>query len=372
MGETREIVKAEDLEKFLSPDTMFKVLAGDISALDGKQKVEYVLGVCKSLGLNPATKPFEFMNLKGKLTLYAKKDAAEQLRKIHGVSLRIVAREIMDDIYIVTASATDSQGKVDESTGCVSIANLRGEDKANAMMKAETKAKRRVTLSICGLGMLDETEVESIPGAFKEAVPATPKPLKRAPAPVEVVNETTGEVVDPEPPPPEVMDAHYEEMPPEDILPGEEAVTELPDWTYLKEEGKKPGMRERIEAYSMKKYGIPVTQVNESQLAEIASKVRNMAKLATPATPPAHPAPKTIDTMTGEELQTHLFDTVFSDDKLVAQLNNWTQNKYKKNYNELTDLLELREAAKYAEKLATAMNTPAPAPKRGRPPKEGA
>src|SRR6185312_3719783 len=32
-------------------------------------------------------------------------------------------------------------------------------------MKAETKAKRRVTLSICGLGMLDETEVDSIPDA---------------------------------------------------------------------------------------------------------------------------------------------------------------------------------------------------------------
>ena len=30
-------------------------------------------------------------------------------------------------------------------------------------MKAETKAKRRVTLSICGLGMLDETEVETVP-----------------------------------------------------------------------------------------------------------------------------------------------------------------------------------------------------------------
>jgi hypothetical protein len=33
----------------------------------------------------------------------------------------------------------------------------------NALMKAVTKAKRRVTLSICGLGMLDETEVETIP-----------------------------------------------------------------------------------------------------------------------------------------------------------------------------------------------------------------
>jgi hypothetical protein len=36
---------------------------------------------------------------------------------------------------------------------------------ANALMKAETKSKRRVTLSICGLGFLDETEADSIPGA---------------------------------------------------------------------------------------------------------------------------------------------------------------------------------------------------------------
>ena len=32
-------------------------------------------------------------------------------------------------------------------------------------MKAETKAKRRATLSIVGLGLLDETETETIPGA---------------------------------------------------------------------------------------------------------------------------------------------------------------------------------------------------------------
>ena len=33
----------------------------------------------------------------------------------------------------------------------------------NALSKAVTKAKRRATLSICGLGMLDETEIASIP-----------------------------------------------------------------------------------------------------------------------------------------------------------------------------------------------------------------
>jgi len=47
----------------------------------------------------------------------------------------------------------------------VNIENLKGEARSNAMMKAETKAKRRVTLSICGLGMLDESETDSIPGA---------------------------------------------------------------------------------------------------------------------------------------------------------------------------------------------------------------
>jgi hypothetical protein len=52
---------------------------------------------------------------------------------------------------------------------------------ANALMKAETKAKRRVTLSICGLGMLDESEVESIPGAAVEPL-ALPAPVVAAPA----------------------------------------------------------------------------------------------------------------------------------------------------------------------------------------------
>jgi len=41
---------------------------------------------------------------------------------------------------------------------------MRG-DFGNAVMKAVTKAKRRLTLSLCGLGWLDETEVDSIPEA---------------------------------------------------------------------------------------------------------------------------------------------------------------------------------------------------------------
>jgi hypothetical protein len=48
---------------------------------------------------------------------------------------------------------------------------------ANALMKAETKAKRRATLSICGLGMLDETEVEDIQGAQQTLPKKDAKPI---------------------------------------------------------------------------------------------------------------------------------------------------------------------------------------------------
>lgn len=141
------------------------LILGDLSKLNTDQRLSYYKSVCESVGLNPLTKPFDYINLNGKLVLYAKRDATDQLRKIHGVSIKITAREKIEDIYIVTALATDKTGRFDESTGAVNVSGLKGDNLANAFLKAETKAKRRVTLSLCGLGLLDETEVHSIPDA---------------------------------------------------------------------------------------------------------------------------------------------------------------------------------------------------------------
>jgi copper chaperone CopZ len=141
------------------------VVQGDLSKLDPAQRVLYYRKVCESAGLNPFTKPFEYIVLNGKLTLYAKKDATEQLRKINGISIESLETVLMEDLYIVKAYARSKDGRTDAATGAVTIGHLKGDAKANAIMKAETKAKRRVTLSISGLGWVDETEVESIPGA---------------------------------------------------------------------------------------------------------------------------------------------------------------------------------------------------------------
>lgn len=141
------------------------VVEGDLSRLSPAERMAYYRSVCESLGLNPITRPFEYVLLQGKLTLYARKDAAEQLRAIRGISVTITDRQRIEDVYIVTARATDKAGRVDESTGAVPIGGLKGADLANAFMKAETKSKRRVTLSIAGLGFLDETELETIKDA---------------------------------------------------------------------------------------------------------------------------------------------------------------------------------------------------------------
>ena len=141
------------------------ILAGDLKDLRPAERLAYYNRVCESLGLNPLTQPFAYLVLSGKMTLYARKDAAEQLRSVREIGLVIKSRELIDGMYVVTASARTPKGREDEATGVVDIANLQGEAKANAMMKAETKAKRRVTLSICGLGLMDETEVETTEGA---------------------------------------------------------------------------------------------------------------------------------------------------------------------------------------------------------------
>lgn len=142
------------------------VSSGDLSGLNDRQKTAYFLHLCQSLGLNPATAPLEFLRLNGRLVLYAKRTATDQLRSIHGVSL-IERPVIEDDGEYITAyvGVRDREGRVDYEIGSVYAGNAGGEARSNATMKALTKAKRRATLSICGLGMLDESEVGSVPGA---------------------------------------------------------------------------------------------------------------------------------------------------------------------------------------------------------------
>jgi len=155
-----------------SPGVLERALiSGDLSGLSESQRLEYYRAVCESLGLNPLTRPFEYLRLNGRLVLYATRAAADQLRSIHGISILDAQIERQDDLITVTVRGRNRDGREDVEVGVVSVAGLRGEALANAQMKALTKAKRRLTLSLAGLGWLDETEAETIPGAQRVSEP---------------------------------------------------------------------------------------------------------------------------------------------------------------------------------------------------------
>lgn len=167
----------------VSAETLELVLAkGDLSQLTAAQRLEYYTRVCKTLGLNPLTRPFRYMNFQGQTLLYATKDCTDQLRSLRKVNVRIVDKTLDGDLFMVTAQAKLPDGRSDEDVGAVSLTRLYGDQRANAIMRAMTKAKRRVTLSLCGLGLLDESELESMNGAQTfdaEEAPPPPVPMPR-------------------------------------------------------------------------------------------------------------------------------------------------------------------------------------------------
>jgi hypothetical protein len=165
------------------------VLNNDLAGLTPAQRVSFYMNVCKSLGLNYLTQPFGLISFEGKTMMYAKRDCTDQLRKIHRVNIEDMQTKSENGLLIVTVKGMDQTGRRDVSTGVIPLRvkarkwsndakgpgkggyieldnyiDLEGKDLANAIMKAETKAKRRLTLSLVGLGIPDESELETMQG----------------------------------------------------------------------------------------------------------------------------------------------------------------------------------------------------------------
>ena len=154
------------------------IIEGDLEKLSSAERMEYYEKVCDSLGLNPLTRPFDYIKLSGKLTLYAKKDATEQLAKMHHVSIKLQSGRSIEGGYLVQATASTEYRSVD-ATGAVPTESLKGESKA--------------VLRLVGLGWLDETEVAAVPDAVQVVVdPATGEIVPPASAPSSTGEQAAG------------------------------------------------------------------------------------------------------------------------------------------------------------------------------------
>lgn len=181
------------------------VTRGDTSGLTAAERARHYLHVCGSLGLNPQTQPFAYLKLNGKEVLYATRGATDQLAAMHRLNREIIDGPRVIDlagtklVYAV-CRATHPNGRVETA-----VATVPFVDPVNVLMKAETKCKRRATLSILGLGLLDEMEIETIPANAQE--PAGGVDLSA------IAAQQRAEVP---PPPPPVDEVH---LPPADAPP---------------------------------------------------------------------------------------------------------------------------------------------------------
>jgi hypothetical protein len=139
------------------------VIRGDMSGLNPLDRARHYVHMCESLGLNPASQPFAYLRLNGKEVLYATRGATDQLAAMARLTRKIIdGPKIVDlagtKLVIAVCEATHPNGRVETATATVPLI-----DPVNVLMKCETKAKRRATLSILGLGVLDEMELDTIP-----------------------------------------------------------------------------------------------------------------------------------------------------------------------------------------------------------------
>lgn len=155
---------------------------GDLSKLSAQERNSYYCALCAAVGLSPLARPFQYIVLDKKLVLYPDKNFAEQARKAQRISVTSIERRTEDGIHFVTVKGSTPGGRKDEAMAAIALTKdegewiekrdgsgsyfkkngnvtpLNGTDKANAMMKCETKAKRRLTLSLTGLSFLDQGE----------------------------------------------------------------------------------------------------------------------------------------------------------------------------------------------------------------------
>jgi uncharacterized phage infection (PIP) family protein YhgE len=153
-------------------DKINELLAsGNIDQFSPKEKLEYINRICEATGLNPLTRPFDYLRFQGRTVLYANKGCADQLRKINNISIQVTDKKIEEGVLFITVEGKDSSGRVDTDIGALPVGTLKGDQLANAVMKCLTKAKRRLTLSMCGLGILDESEFDTMTEVIKDARP---------------------------------------------------------------------------------------------------------------------------------------------------------------------------------------------------------
>lgn len=144
-------------------------MTGNLKALSNDERWQYYLAMCIHLDLDPVSRPFDWIDQEGRLTLYPNANCASQLADKMGLSFPEYKAETIGEVYIFRVKAV-ADGRECWATGAVPMGKS-ADQIARAIKKAETQAKRRAALSMGGLALTESDEIQEIGGVvFEQAI----------------------------------------------------------------------------------------------------------------------------------------------------------------------------------------------------------
>ena len=142
----KDYVLKQEIQEVLTRD------GGKCDNLTKDQQAEYKKFLCAKIGVSPTLQPVDLIPTKNGLRPYLNKGASELIRDTRKISITGLEVAEQNGMFVVTCKVRGANGRIDCDMG----ACPKGTEPHNALMKAVTKAKRRATLSMCGLGAIIE------------------------------------------------------------------------------------------------------------------------------------------------------------------------------------------------------------------------
>jgi hypothetical protein len=158
------------------PAVIDQLIRGDVSSVPREALLRYIYTFCERVGVSPLAVPFSLMKTQRGMQLVANRNFYDAVASKYSVSRECVGEGFFEGtkLYFTRYRATTPDGRVTEDMALVDTAGLNGNDLANAIMKAHTKGRNRVTRAHLGFPFPDETEAETVPGASVVSIEDVP------------------------------------------------------------------------------------------------------------------------------------------------------------------------------------------------------
>ncbi len=157
----------------------------DLDRLNDEQLRQYYLDACQFHGVPPELNVLAFTLMDSgdgarRRVLYAKKGATDIIRERLGISVVDLRKEVFNGTLTYTCLGKNAAGRTEIAVGASYIDGVIGRALEIAIMVAQTRAVRRMTLQFAGAGLLDETELQadSKTTDIKDVL-STPQPIAR-------------------------------------------------------------------------------------------------------------------------------------------------------------------------------------------------